>query len=157
MINTAVFHQSYYLNDEGLLPEYISTCLFCGHQKLDNTWVLQESPDIFLMQCPNCCAVSASRMPNNEALSDYYRVYYESGNPEKVTTDGPIRLATRIYDQFRGNLREPISILDFGGGDGSISYLVAKKLIKKGAIRVLITAFMLMGTFLCNQMMIEFV
>jgi len=101
--------------------------------------VLQEEPDVALLHCRNCHAASASRMPRPEALEKYYSNYY-NGTEEKITSDTPDRLASHIVryaTPSMGNLTgRDISILDFGGGDSSISTRVAHEKLDQGARRV---------------------
>lgn len=99
------------------------------------------------MQCSTCHAISASRIPTPEALTEYYSGYYDSPDPrqaadERITFDKPRRLADHLADTYRcysSNREAPISILDFGGGNGAISHLLAMRLIEKGAEQVDIT------------------
>ena len=133
-INAVVYHQSLHL-DEGklLLPD--SKCPFCRSGQRKAVCVLQDNPQVLLLECTNCNAASASRMPINTALVEYYRDYYESpvSKPEGQNTfDDPKRFGNYLAIKFNQYLNKPhIRILDFGGGDGSISYWTAKQLLQK--------------------------
>ncbi|MEK7269836.1 MAG: methyltransferase domain-containing protein [Planctomycetota bacterium] len=106
--------------------------------------MLQEKPDVSLLECMDCHAASASQMPTPEALTDYYSRYYDTpvGRPpdEHVTNDNPARFARHLADLYASQRRDSyVSILDFGGGDGSISHLLAVRLLEHGTKQVDIT------------------
>jgi hypothetical protein len=75
-------------------------------------------------------------MPLPETLTAYYSDYYatHSENSPKITFARPDRLAAHIVD-ILGVCPScsPIRILDFGGGDGFLSILIAARLITSGA------------------------
>lgn len=102
---------------------------------------MQKKPDVDLLLCVKCHAASASRMPTREALAEYYQSYYD-GRDEKVTVDTPNRIAAHIFDLALRTLgdrffdRSGVSILDFGGGDSSISIAIGGKMIASGATGV---------------------
>lgn len=94
---------------------------------------IQTSPDVLLLSCPSCDAASASRMPKPETLSAYYRGYYHNSD-RKFTFYNPERFADRIFRLVaRPSKRQEFRILDFGGGDGTISVGVAKRLLRAGS------------------------
>ena len=72
-------HEGKHLTEQFLLQER-NTCPFCGNKKLKRVFQLQENPDVFLLKCFECFAVSASRMPSQEALDSYYAGYYETND-----------------------------------------------------------------------------
>lgn len=84
-------------------------------------------------------------MPKPETLSKYYSHYYDDFNDkeERITLDAPSRMAAHIVQHARPALGDldgrDISILDYGGGDGSISSRVAHQLLELGAAKVNIT------------------
>jgi SAM-dependent methyltransferase len=71
-------------------------------------------------------------MPVAAALESYYDRYYQSTTGvAQVTMDDPRRLARRICRHAsRFATGEVRRILDFGGGDGSISFAVAEGLLE---------------------------
>ncbi len=75
-------------------------------------------------------------MPKPTTLEAYYSHYYDDKD-EKVTLDTPDRMACHIQryaGRSMGNLSgREVSILDYGGGDGSISIRLAFKLLEQGA------------------------
>ena len=77
-------------------------------------------------------------MPKAEALARYYKNYY-CEKEEKITINAPTRIAAHIYkhSKFVSNLSDSsgISILDYGGGDGTISMEVAKSFIATGTTK----------------------
>lgn len=97
------------------------------------------------MQCKNCFAVSASRLPTKKALDTYYSTYYQS-NDEKITFDEPKKFGRHLFDQTRKYLapgKKTLSILDYGGGIGTISIELAKRYLDFGIpeVKVLIVDY----------------
>jgi len=143
-LKATLFHQSAHLLEKDLLAPSVS-CPLCGSTDRAQVAVLQNSPDVVLLHCQNCHAASASRMPKPETLSNYYSRYYETFDvdEEKITLDAPDRMASHIVRNAAPALTNltgrDISILDYGGGDGSISARVAQELIQLGAAHVNIT------------------
>jgi len=90
-----------------------------------------------LKQCQNCFAVSASRLPTKKTLDSYYNSYYQS-NDEKLTFDDPKRFGKYLFDQTCKYLtkKETLSILDYGGGIGTISIELAKRYLDSGVPEV---------------------
>lgn len=83
-------------------------------------------------------------MPTNETLNKYYSNYYNTpdskSSGEQVTFEEPLRLAKNLADVYRNHQdNDAVTILDFGGGDGTISYLLAEQLISSGVQQVNIT------------------
>ncbi len=139
-MRAAIFHRSTHLNEKQLDPP-LDACPFCDSNARNEISVLQDSPSVTLLHCDNCYASSASRMPTEEALNDFYGRYYSTGI-ESVTFDKPERMslhiaskALREWGEVRGG---QLSIVDFGGGDGTISVGVAEILISHGASSVVI-------------------
>ncbi len=121
-----LYHRGKFLSESELLP-LEKSCLFCLSENRKTVAVIQKDPDVFLLECMDCSAVSASRMPQANVLDQYYGQYYDQ-NKSKVTMGNIKKFARHIYEGFSGSLKErpDISILDFGGGNGSISYALAK-------------------------------
>jgi SAM-dependent methyltransferase len=144
-ISAAIFHQSLHLSNEKLKPPN-SECPFCGSSNRKPVHLLQSDPDVFLLSCENCYAASASRMPTDSALSEYYSCYYESphcsDSVQKITFDDSSRFGKHLaVNCLQYQSDSYISILDFGGGDGSISYAVAVELLKRGVRKIDISVF----------------
>jgi SAM-dependent methyltransferase len=141
-ISNTIYHRSQHLKESDLVPADLDTdsCRLCGGGDLVDVWTLQETPSISLRECPHCHAVGASRTPTSEALTSYYSAYYQSeGSDAKYTFGSPNRLAVRIARQFQTVPAEDITILDFGGGDGTIAYLVAMEFLRRGSRSASIT------------------
>ena len=147
-LTSTLFHRSVHLTESQLTsPDVYSICPFCESINRELVWILQKNPEVSLIRCNSCYAVSASRMPSKEALSAYYDVYYKSqDNTEKdtqVTFDNPDRLSKIIASFYaisaKSKLPNRVSILDFGGGDGIIAFLTAKNLLDRGIPQVSIT------------------
>jgi len=141
--DAAVFHRSSHLSED-MLEQPNLACSFCGSTDRKKILVLQDGPLVYLVECLTCKAVSASRMPTNHSLEEYYAEYYQSplfvDASQKVTFDGVGRFGKHMAEGFtKCEIKKEISILDFGGGDGSISYQVAKELLSEGGNFVNIT------------------
>jgi len=137
-LKATLFHRSAHLSEQQLMAP-ASSCPFCTSTDREPIAVLQEAPEVVLLYCRSCNGASASRMPKAEALKDYYSHYYDDKN-ERVTLDGPNRMACHIQRHAQRSLGNVagrlVSILDYGGGDGSISVRLALKLLKQGAERI---------------------
>jgi hypothetical protein len=93
---------------------------------------LQQSPEVKLLACLRCGGSSASRNPTYECLARYYSGYFSTGR-EQVTFDlSPRRFANHILGLISLLPQERVRILDFGGGDGTLSLAAAKLLIERG-------------------------
>lgn len=142
--SATTFHSGAHLAEEQLEAAAAACPLCQSDTERSAALNLQKSPDVDLLSCQRCGGFSASRMPTGEALQIYYRDYYQDAD-EKVTFDLPGRLALHI---FRRAFPHPppnrrIDVLDFGGGDGEISRLLAEKILEAGApaVRILLVDF----------------
>ena len=134
-INGQIFHQSRHLNEEQL-QEPMLRCPFCGGRERHHVYLLQRQPDVELCACRHCHAATASRMPTAAALDEYYTHYYvapeQSQNVERVTFDNAHRFGVHLASTMARHIQaNEISILDFGGGDGSIAYWSAVELLSR--------------------------
>src|SRR5262249_1769341 len=88
-------------------------------------------PTVEMLRCASCHACSASHMPRPHILDQYYRTYY-AGKPEKLTCPSSNGLARHILGFVTASRvaasEGPMRILDFGGGDGTLSAKVAREL-----------------------------
>src|SRR5690606_31164711 len=137
-VRATAFHQSTHLTDQQLRAADES-CPFCGSRSRRPVWMLQENPAVALLSCDGCQACSASRMPTDEALVGFYRQYYAEG-AENVTFDHPARLSAHIANRVVASgpsvSGRELVIIDFGGGDGTISVGIAELLVANGASKV---------------------
>lgn len=138
LINSAAFHQSRYV-PESHLERLDPSCPFCGCAHRRRASLLQQDPDIWMLHCTSCFACSASRIPKLEALTNYYESYYRGSSKaridRRVTFDSVNRFADYLATFFLSDsisITNSVSILDFGGGDGSISLELGKRLVAKG-------------------------
>lgn len=136
-MRTALFHHSAHV-PESKLSAPITECVICG-ASLTNPPIakIQQSPAVHLLHCGNCHAHTASRMPTAEALAEYYSDYFQPNVP-KITHDSPARFARHIASFIREPKRE-LEIADFGGGDGTLAYSVARILVERGCSCVTIS------------------
>ena len=120
-----------------MLPES-KTCPWCNFTgNRERVLPLQKNPDVWLLKCPACYAVSASRVATEAAIDTYYASYYSGTALNRVTCGNPSHHARHIcrHAKFPRNLPR-IAVLDFGGGDGSISHAVAVELTKRSNVSV---------------------
>ncbi|MDD4497990.1 MAG: methyltransferase domain-containing protein [Methanosarcinaceae archaeon] len=138
-MNAACFHKGIHLSESDLCEENIH-CPICQSTNRSIVTYLQKQPDIILKQCNNCFAVSASRIPTKSALNSYYNSYYQS-NDEKITFDDPVRFVSHLYNQTHDHLTKKgtLTILDYGGGIGTISIEMAKIYQNSGIQEVRVT------------------
>ena len=134
------FQQSRHLNDTQLLPPDLA-CPFCGSGRRQSVFKLQDNPQVLLLECAVCRAVSSSRVPTDETLITYYNDYYESlpssDSCERITHDDSKRFSIHLANRVSKQLGRPhLRILDYGGGDGSISVWMAAQLLEKGFHKV---------------------
>lgn len=131
-MRSTVYHSGRQCSDTEIL-DFLRFCPFCkfsGDRK--PLLRIQNSPEVLLLSCPDCGAASASRMPKPETLSAYYSGYY-SHSDKKFTFYNADRLANHIFNLIRRSAKgSKFHILDFGGGDGTISVGVAKLLQTTG-------------------------
>lgn len=130
------YDKTMHLQEYQLMPQK-SACLFCHSQDRFSVALLQENPTITLLRCKVCQAVSASRIPTEETLRKFYDDYYNEkfyyGQEKKVTFDLTKKFAGHIIEKAAKHLnRGNLNILDFGGGDGSISIQLAKEFLTMG-------------------------
>lgn len=140
MFSVTAYQKSLKLNESGLLPPE-AACSFCGSHERKPVFTLQTQPDVFLLKCKNCHVCSASRMPTDHVLSDYYNNYYTSEifqkTGERVTSDDSYRQSRLLAKKINKYMnRNTLRILDFGGGDGSISVKMALDLLNNNVRQI---------------------
>ena len=142
MANAAALHTSKYLAEGELRPPH-QHCLFCGQETWRLVTRLQSDPDVDLLECLSCGVCSASRIPTSEALTAYYQGYYEragAADDKEVTVGNIQSFARHLVRILHPELSKgPVRILDFGGGNGTISLSVAADLVALGYPEVAIT------------------
>jgi hypothetical protein len=135
IIPSMLYHSGKHLPEEKLHPA-VAACPWCGWAKRKSIADLQQNPLATLLDCPECFATSASRMPTSEALAGYYAAYY---TPEKlgkmgakVTTGHPDRMGAHFAQWMEGRHQDQVlRILDFGGGDGTVAVQAADLLSRR--------------------------
>jgi SAM-dependent methyltransferase len=128
-MKAATFHESRHVGSESLVDATDRRPICFSTDARRAVHAIQSNPDVSLLHCPICHGYSASRMPSDEYLAEYYNSYY-AGHPQKVTFAGVSRFARHIVRALpRSMSQERISILDFGGGDGSMAVAVASELL----------------------------
>ncbi len=128
-LSATAFHAGKILTNDELGP-VLSACPLCDFEGERRVVVrVQDAPPVAFLACPRCCGLSASRMPTPDALAHYYAHYYDRVEIELVTTPKPERLGWQIADRWPGPRQDKLRILDYGGGDGTITRLTADRLI----------------------------
>jgi 2-polyprenyl-3-methyl-5-hydroxy-6-metoxy-1,4-benzoquinol methylase len=93
---------------------------------------VQRHPDVVMLECPACRGCSASHMPRPEVLRELYARYYD-GFGRETTFANAARFARHLVRLLpRDAPPRSLRILDYGGGDGSLSLAVAERLIAFG-------------------------
>jgi SAM-dependent methyltransferase len=133
----ATFHESRHLVESEVYPS-IDRCPVCHHTgDRELLFRIQSDPDIHMLRCTRCHACSASHLPRSEVLEAYYSDYYLKKD-KRVTFKGVERFAKHILEMLNaGSLPERISILDYGGGDGTLALEIAYRLLSGGTSRMI--------------------
>lgn len=132
-VRSTAHHSGAHCTEQELLPASTG-CPFCGFPgERAVALQLQQAPAVELRRCPVCDGASASRMPSAERLDSYYAAYF-THDGEKVTFDlPPARFARHILGLMPRFAVMHARILDFGGGDGTLSAAAAALLLARGA------------------------
>ncbi|WP_188112740.1 methyltransferase domain-containing protein [Mycobacterium simiae] len=128
MVQATGFHRGKRLGAPGV-EDATEMCPVCHSSRPRRPiFRVQSDPDIDMLECATCGAASASHMPKPDVLESYYAEYYSHG-PLRHTLHNPGRFARHVL-RAMPNLRRsaPLRILDYGGGDGSLSIAIAKVL-----------------------------
>lgn len=125
------YHAGRHLEEAELEPA-LEQCPVCGGKApRPELLALQTRPPIALLECPLCRACSASRMPRQAVLDEYYAGYYK-GAEARVTCSNPEAFARHIVRRMKPrNDGGPLRLLDVGGGDGTIGQAVASQLRRR--------------------------
>lgn len=121
-------------------------CGVCGSTNLEELSFFCE-PGVYHIQCNNCHAVTFNKVLNPEHIAAIYEEYdyqqgaKDSGQEGDYTFSSAERFGVHLLKLFgKDGIRKNLSILDFGGGDGSLAYVLAEKLIDCSLVeRVFIT------------------
>jgi SAM-dependent methyltransferase len=131
-MRATVFHHGRRLGAEDVYPasEECPVCL--SRAPRDQVYQIQDSPPIHLLRCDRCGGASASLMPKEEVLDRLYASYY-AGAKRKTTSPDPARFARHMAGPMGELPRDrSIRILDFGGGDGSVSSRMGEVILGRG-------------------------
>lgn len=134
-VNIAPSHIGVRLADTQLEPEK-NQCPLCLAEPSRTPLVkIHDAPEVWLLQCPSCRGASASRMPTQAFLEEYYRNYFE--HPEVKVSFQDFARFTRHMKKLGVLDRLPAAcrILDFGGGDGRMALNIALRLVEEGAVQ----------------------
>jgi len=118
--------------EDAELEQERAECPVCGaRDRRPRVFLVQPDPDVHLLRCPRCHACSASRMPRPEVLDDFYRDYYERrGSEHQFVFAAPARFARHVLRRLpAAAFGDVVRILDFGGGDGTLSKTFGEELL----------------------------
>ncbi len=113
-------------------------CTICGSEAPRRpVLLLQRSPDVALLACGECRALSASRLPDAAFLKQLYA-------PSEYASDllsarAAVRSAARHIVRHAPVPRTPgpLRVLDYGGGDGTLSRAYRDALLADGFDRAI--------------------
>jgi 2-polyprenyl-3-methyl-5-hydroxy-6-metoxy-1,4-benzoquinol methylase len=130
-MRTTLFHQGMHCEASDILPA-IDACPICmSTEPRESVFQIQRSPDIVMLKCGKCRGCSASHMPTDDLLARYYSRYY-ADSELKTTTSNAGYFARHVTAPMTGLAgSRPLRILDYGGGDGSLSCAIASRLLGK--------------------------
>ena len=120
--------------EEGELENCFDSCPFCGSEKSRRIGTIQKSPLISALVCKNCHLGYADRQPTQKVLNEYYANYYGISN-RNTTIKKDLLIKHLSVHTIIGEEHEEFDILDFGGGDGSISYGLAQHILRTNKIK----------------------
>ncbi len=107
--------------------DYCPICLSTLQRKKVSR--IQQSPPISFLRCTKCNGVSASHMPTLKTIEEIYRDFYLASDEEKFTFHNIQRLAEHIFkDVVIKSDCDIFRILEIGGGDGTLSKEIAKRI-----------------------------
>ena len=105
-------------------------CSFCktDYSLGKKVFQLVKEPEIWMVECSTCKALSSPKIPNVEKLDELYDPsHYEAALSSSSYISK--RLAAYIVGYFiNGDIPNKIKILDFGGGNGRLCDEIRKKL-----------------------------
>lgn len=134
MINQSSQNRKVFLTEDSLEPELL-VCPWCDSMSYQKEIEIQVNPDIDFRSCNGCHIGYASRQPHLSFFTKYYQNYY-AGKKQNVNADSN-RFAKRIVASHSPS--GTVSIIDFGGGDGSVAIAMAELLLKQNTKQVNIT------------------
>ena len=124
------------LEEEELL-EATGSCPLCESTERYHGFWLQRAPDVALLRCRRCGGASVSRMPTRAALDALYANFYLAEQEAHVSFGNVDRFGKHLLAYCDAlTQHSQLRILDYGGGDGSISVNLAEKLAGRGVARV---------------------
>ncbi|MDB4973950.1 MAG: Methyltransferase type 12 [Myxococcaceae bacterium] len=95
---------------------------------------LQREPQVELEGCEACGASSASRLPTHEFCTALYETGYAAEHVQ-VTQGNAQSFSAHVLGLLRDqHLPATLSMLDFGGSDGSMAYALARALLADGRV-----------------------
>lgn len=137
MVHATLFHKGRHVTIADVY-EAKTRCPICESTNNRKKVIdLQDSPHIYLLMCNKCYGISASHMPKKETLNYYYKSYYAEQKKEQinlVTFHNMKRFAKHLLKYINisdFSEERKIRILDYGGGDGTLSIMIAQDIIKR--------------------------
>jgi 2-polyprenyl-3-methyl-5-hydroxy-6-metoxy-1,4-benzoquinol methylase len=138
MISSTIYHRGKFINKTEC--QKIKECPYCKSNSLEVVKREENTSHGYWMRCEKCCLNFVNEVPYIWVLDNYYLNYYSIDSEQKVTADNPIRIAKRIYNKVSSDLIRRkdtcIKILDWGGGDGTLSVLLAGNYLKDFKVEI---------------------
>ncbi len=117
------------------LIDFTRACPIClSSAERQAVFRVQRDPDVNLLLCSHCHGASASHFPRAEVLQSFYSSYYDGGDCH-VTFSQPRRFARHLAKSLPRRAYDALTILDYGGGDGSLAAELATNFIECGRAR----------------------
>lgn len=113
----------------------VSRCGVCGCENMEKIGVYKNSPRIHFVKCINCGAVTYDKVLKQSVIDEIYddnQYYDDTDEAVNITFYGADRFGKHLLKILKNiEIKDVCKILDFGGGDGSVAYSLAKMLRDK--------------------------
>lgn len=113
----------------------VGSCGVCGCTVFEQLAIYRANPKIHFVRCTKCGAVTYDKVLKQSAIDEIYddnQYYDDTAEEGNVTFYGVERFGMHLLKCFRNVvIKEKCKILDFGGGDGAVSYTLAQMLKKQ--------------------------
>lgn len=121
-----------HINAEDLIE--VNKCRVCSAERFEKIGVYREDPEIHFVRCQNCQSVTYDRIFKQSAIDAMYneeQYYDDTEESGKVTFYGTKRFADHLMKYCKRINKPVIRMLDLGGGDGAVSYALARQFCEK--------------------------
>ncbi len=113
----------------------ISDCPYCTSNKCSRVSIEESHERAYWYKCSECDLGFVNEVPSSTFLSNYYKNYYSNSDSPAITSDQSFAFVNHLenfIDKYLIGVHSVgISILDWGGGDGTLSILMAINMLNK--------------------------